>query len=111
MSDSKDSDLTTLGAVGVTVLGLPFGLLFMWYGVFAEGYVLSQLWNWFAVPNGLRALSWQTFAALSMAIAIIQLKLPRPEPEDARDRSTKVAACIGYLLAPWAMLLIGWWIK
>lgn len=109
MSNS-DTGGKVLGFIFVTPFALVLVAAFGAYQVLAEGYCASLLWRWFAVPQGLRALSWVTFAGASCLLALARVRLDKG-PKDDRSASEKASSVIGYLAAPWVILMVGWCIK
>jgi hypothetical protein len=81
------------------------------YLVFAQGYVAHLIWKWHAVPFGLPAISWPTFAAaVVLKRVLFSWKPPGAEPKDERTSEEKTRDMFLYLAAPWLMLLLAWWL-
>lgn len=80
------------------------------YSVFADGYVLAKLWEWHAVPLGMRPLSWTVFGAVVIAIAVIRGVKSSKSDED-KETSEVIAEVVVACLVPWFLLLVGWFLK
>lgn len=77
------------------------------YRFFAYGFVLSRLWQWFAVaPYAMAPIQWQTFGALCFGYGLVTANLYRKfsDAEFYRSISTSI-------LLPWAILLTAWFFK
>lgn len=80
------------------------------YTCFASGFVLACLWAWFAVPLGLPLVGWKTFAIVCIGLRMM-LPSHALNVKDNRDNGEKIASIIGWIIAPWFALLVGWCIK
>ena len=100
-TDSSDNDLR---GCWLTLLVVPLAL----YGAFAEGFVLSKLWAWYAVPLGAPAVRWQAFAAFGLAYGMLRMRRPGAEPVDARPKMEQASASLVVLAWPWIALLVAW---
>lgn len=86
---------------GVVIL---IALGFFFYSPYVEGWVLAHLWQWYAVPLGLRAIGWKAFAAADLAIVLL-----RQYPQTSKlTQSDYVSRLTLSFLLPWIVLLIGW---
>ena len=104
----SDNQKPTGGAlVFACLLTVPLGV----YQAFSDGFVLSKIWAWHAVPYGLPVISWKTFTAIAIAYALMRLRAPRAEPADARSEAMQSLATFIYLLSPWICLAIAWLLK
>jgi hypothetical protein len=56
--------------VAAAILLFAFSVPILVYGVFACGYVASTIWGWYAVPLGLPAITWKTFAAGGLLVGV-----------------------------------------
>lgn len=108
---NRDTGGVILATIFVTPFVIGLAAVAGAYQVFAEGYCASLLWTWFAVPLGLRAITWVTFAGASCLLAITRIRLSKAERKDDRETSEKVVAWLGYLAAPWLILMVAWCIK
>lgn len=98
-------------AGGWLILGAPVAIVYLAYLVFAESYVCSRLWGWYAVPLGVVALQWRTFFGASLLRSAFLLKAPREEGVDARTKQARRVQQAAHWAAPWIILLLGWWFK
>ena len=97
-----------IGGALMVALTLGSGLYFS----FANGYVLGRLWDWYAVPLGMRAIGWSTFAGLMLAVGIFRQNSDASKTaKDSRELTEKIGSLIGLALSPWALLLVGWLLK
>lgn len=99
-----DSSKEDFSGCWLALLLLPLGL----YSAFAEGYVLSKLWVWYAVPLGAPLVRWQVFAAFGLAYGMLRARQPRAEPEDTRPQSMQLMTNLAFVAWPWIVLLIAW---
>jgi uncharacterized protein (DUF2062 family) len=94
-------------------LMVPFGVLVVTvlsaYHAFSTGFVLAKFWIWYAVPYGLPAIHWSTFGVGCLAFNLIRDRRTQ-KGEEEKSTSTKWAEFVGYVVAPWIALLIGWWL-
>lgn len=111
MNDDK-VDTETLGkaALMMPVL-LVFGTAIYAYDVWAESFVLHKLWEWYAVPRGLRAFDQYAFALPVLAWSVLRRKMPRNEPADSREKWMQIVGFWAYFWSPWVVLALGWWFK
>jgi hypothetical protein len=98
--------------LGDTVPKLPWAIgivmVVLAYSVLSDAFVLSRLWLWYAVPQGLMALTWKPFAGLVLGLTVIGRKKHGAEPADARTLTTRALHFVGYVLVPWMALAVGW---
>jgi len=77
------------------------------YSTFADGWVLSKLWAWHAVPLGYRPLHWHTCAVVMLAYLVF--RNGARQYKDDRSSAEKAQAFVLTLVMPWMALLLGWW--
>lgn len=87
--------LILLGILAVVGLSIVLGLI--------RGFVLSYLWQWFAVPFGLPEISVIHAWGLSMLVALLTYETPYQGP--AEEAKYKL---IGHILSPFVLLLAGY---
>lgn len=86
-------------------------LFFMLLGVFYEGVVLSNLWQWFVVPLGVPAISISTAIGLCLTIGIAAPKAVYSEIAHARESKAGDSVLIHLLYAgalPTVAMGLGW---
>ena len=94
-------------AVGALLIGA-LGFLIVLYGVFAGGYVASQVWAWHILPLGLGlpALGWKSFWAIG-AVSRLCFGSSATQTESTKDNWKMVGA----LIAPWIIFALAWLLK
>lgn len=103
MSKLDDEEKELRGCLWQVVLVVPT----LAYLIFVEGFVLSKLWAWYAVPLGARPLHWHVFAMGVAAYGIVRSRVSGQK--DTRSTLEQAAALLVYLAGPWIVLLLGWW--
>lgn len=99
---TKDkAELAVAGVVGV--LAVPFLLGIALYVIFAHGYIASCIWAWYAVPLGLPALGWKTWAGVMCLKAVLR----RGAVSDP-DKKVPWSVTAAHIAAPWLTLLVAW---
>lgn len=100
------SDISTEEAKGC--VHVFFGIVPMTaYQLFAEGFVISKLWGWYAVPLGVRPLHWHTCA---VAVGVYNFVTFRMRLHKATKSELEQAGELFAALSwPWIVLLLGWW--
>jgi hypothetical protein len=94
----KDEDKET--GFAVLLLGAAVGIV---YSPAVNGWVLSRLWLWYAVPLGYREVSWKVFTAVWICAALFSIKNVREN-----DKVDHTGSLLLHLIAPWLLLLMGW---
>jgi hypothetical protein len=99
--------------VGV-LFGLPVAVLSVLltgvYFAFANGFVAQQLWEWHAVPLGMPQVKWTTFAVAAIGTRVLWTPRVDTKEDDEMPLSKRFAKAMGYVIAPWMGLAIGWWL-
>jgi len=88
--------------------------LFAAYFAFSNGFVLAKIWEWFAVPQGMRPLPWPLFAAFMISVGIVLKEFRQPTTtlsQGKKSRETRIGELIAVVSAPWLALLTAWIIK
>jgi hypothetical protein len=81
----------------------------MWiYAAWSDGFAVSKLWAWHAVPLGFRPVQTNTFAAIMVALTIMFARYRNKDTASKRDKAMKG---LMLLLLPWAGLAVGWWLR
>lgn len=94
----------------IAMLGVFLGIPVLVLSVIWDGYVLSVLWGWFAVPAfGLPALSVPMAIGVSLVVAAMTNHRTGKEAKD--DEAGFVAILTFALLKPTVALLLGWIVK
>jgi len=91
----------------LVALLLPLMALTTWQ----SAYVSSVLWSWFAVPSGLPAITTTQAALPFLLFAILTSGRIATAPKDERTWVQRSVAMATYLLCPWAILAVGWWLR
>lgn len=110
------SDNDTLAAIGAgfiaILLGAPLIFGAMVYGAFANGYVISSIWNWYLLPFGLPVMSWKVASMGGIALRM-GLANQRDVVEDHDDEplSKRITRIIAGIVWPWLILGLAWWLK
>ena len=84
------------GALG----GVVAGALIWTYCLWADAFVASQIWRWFAVPAGLPAVEMRVFVLVSLFATLFQYSPRQPKEE----KQTIATRAISELLKPWMVL-------
>jgi hypothetical protein len=92
------------------LLALPLGILLLAYQAWAFGFCASQVWNWHIAPVGLPRLGWEPCAAVMLIVGLIRMRAPEWRGEDKREPWERGFAFVCYYAAPWAVLLVAWWL-
>lgn len=82
----------------------------MVYFAVVYGWVLSILWNWFvpALISGAPVMSIPVGIGMALIVRMLVHVDTTNLQTKEQDTGTKVAAAIGHLASPFAMLLLGW---
>jgi hypothetical protein len=110
-----DAAVRWFAALGAGVLTWPFifagAMALKAYLVFAQGYVLAEIWQWYAVPLGLPELGWHTGMAVVLGWQILRAKndlTPERSTGPEPTRREQVTAFLGPVAQPWLALLVAW---
>lgn len=104
---SDDNDMTLKDAQGCLWQILLFPGMAA-YLTFADGYVMSRLWAWHAVPLGMRPLHWHVFAAGMLAYNVVRAGTGNRQ-KDTRSAGDQAAWIFIVFATPWVALWLGWW--
>ena len=72
--------------------------------LFAQSFVLRQIWEWFAVPAGMPALSIRPFIGLALLVCVFHRHHATPK-ETAETTSNRF---FWSLIQPWMALGFAW---
>ena len=107
MKAAADSDdkaaLVAAGVVGA--LALPLILALAGYIVIAHSFVASCVWAWYALPLGLPAIAWKSWAGVMLLRSTLFTAMSM---KNGNKDDTSGWAVAGNLLAPWFILLLAW---
>jgi putative Mn2+ efflux pump MntP len=103
MSDKK---LEAFVSCVVVIMAVPF---LMVYGYFANGFVLSRLWEWFIVS----VFDWPSLnivQAIGVSIVVSflthqNIEQPKNKEQTTTDIVVKILVALG---TPWLTMLVGW---
>jgi hypothetical protein len=92
-----------------SIFGAPILALVLLLNVCNQAYCMKLLWRWFAVPEGLPAYQWKSFAGLLLLTWVLRQK--SLSTKDDRDGGEVALAIAMSILFPWLCLAVGWLIK
>lgn len=116
MATLRDDELTAMGKIGCIAAAAPVltviaAAVSLWLA-FVNGFVLSHIWTWHAVPLGMRPIGWPTFAALMLCRSLLRAGAKSGAPDDSStDRAEKVTAAVLVLVWPWVVMLLAYLIR
>ena len=82
------------------------------YGAYSWGYVLYMFYDWFVIPvfPFLPDLNYNQAIGLMLVVMLLRGGRYNPDKVDETERQ-KWEKFAGVILAPWIMLVMGWFIK
>lgn len=95
------------------VAAYAFGLLISVPVVLWQAFVIHKLWNWYAEPIGLPALTFTSVAGLLILLRAITHKQDKIDgkPKEKEETWVAVANAIVVFLSPATFLIMGWLLK
>ncbi len=87
------------------LLVVPLYIFLIWSSAFAA----NKIWNWHLVPLGLPNVTLAQCAAVFLLKALLRNGVTKSKPEDSRTQAEQITDGVACLIAPWLVLLVGWW--